>query len=268
MWGGTGSLPAGQRRCLACRRSGAAPSGKLGPACEHCGKPTSRSGRRYCSRACANWRGGNPKCEVCGVAFKRSYSAQRTCSRGCGVEVNARMQAARNGHLRKTWPSCRITAAFCARCGEAFVSKQSGKVACSKRCADVLRLAAKRGWLERYCECGQPTGSPHSKLCARCRAAASKGGWRERHRAKRDKAMAGGKVDRLYVFQRDGWRCHLCGKLAVQDAKVPDPLAPTIDHLVPLAAGGEHSHVNVATAHFVCNVRRSDKGAAQLALIG
>ena len=41
-----------------------------------------------------------------------------------------------------------------------------------------------------------------------------------------------------------------------------------IDHLIPLAAGGEHSYLNVAAAHRACNCARGAHGAAQLALIG
>lgn len=32
--------------------------------------------------------------------------------------------------------------------------------------------------------------------------------------------------------------------------------APTLDHVIPLAKGGEHSRANVRCAHFICNSRR------------
>jgi len=63
------------------------------------------------------------------------------------------------------------------------------------------------------------------------------------------------------VFKRDRWRCGLCGKrVARRDA--------TVDHIVPLARGGEHSYRNAQTAHFRCNAAKGARGGGQLRLIG
>jgi len=51
-------------------------------------------------------------------------------------------------------------------------------------------------------------------------------------------------------------------KKVMRGAVVPHPLAPTIDHVVPLAAGGLHEPANVQLAHFLCNARKSDRGEA------
>lgn len=70
------------------------------------------------------------------------------------------------------------------------------------------------------------------------------------------------KIDSLYVYERDGWRCHICKKrVAKKDA--------SIDHLVALARGGNHTYDNVALAHLSCN-KRMNVGymPAQLLLIG
>ncbi|WP_261949456.1 HNH endonuclease [Rhodococcus sp. T9N] len=73
----------------------------------------------------------------------------------------------------------------------------------------------------------------------------------------------------MKIFERDRWQCHICNTRVKRDMVVPHPLAPTIDHLIPLAAGGTHEPANVATAHFLCNSRKGDRGAGeQLALIG
>lgn len=68
-------------------------------------------------------------------------------------------------------------------------------------------------------------------------------------------------VDRWAVYERDGGRCHLCGETVARDDF-------SLDHLVPLSAGGEHSMRNVATAHLLCNARRGVGGTAQLRLLG
>jgi hypothetical protein len=40
-----------------------------------------------------------------------------------------------------------------------------------------------------------------------------------------------------------------------------------MDHLVPIAAGGQHTKVNVSLAHFLCNSKRQHLGVAQLRLL-
>jgi 5-methylcytosine-specific restriction endonuclease McrA len=50
---------------------------------------------------------------------------------------------------------------------------------------------------------------------------------------------------------------------------VPHPKAPTIDHIIPLSAGGDDTKANVRLAHFLCNSRRGNRGdVEQLKLIG
>lgn len=64
------------------------------------------------------------------------------------------------------------------------------------------------------------------------------------------------KFERIYrrkVFERDAWTCRLCMKPIDRDARVPDPLSATIDHILPLALGGAHVYENVQAAHFICN---------------
>lgn len=64
------------------------------------------------------------------------------------------------------------------------------------------------------------------------------------------------------LAERDGWRCHLCGKKVTKATW-------SMDHLVPLVAGGDHTYDNVALAHQVCNGRRgAGRLPAQLRFIG
>jgi len=91
---------------------------------------------------------------------------------------------------------------------------------------------------------------------------------RKFNRQRRVRAAFVAAVSPVEIFERDGWRCQLCRKALLRDAVVPHPLAPTIDHIVPLACGGSHEPRNVQAAHFMCNSRKRD-GAAndQLRLI-
>lgn len=69
------------------------------------------------------------------------------------------------------------------------------------------------------------------------------------------------RISRAALWERDGGRCHICGKKC-------DPNNWHADHLVPLSKGGEHTMRNLAVSHPVCNLRRHNSGPAQLRFIG
>lgn len=73
---------------------------------------------------------------------------------------------------------------------------------------------------------------------------------------------------RLQVLERDGWKCHLCGKKIVSRRWRGRPGDPTVDHLVPMSRGGCDSLTNLAAAHHGCNSARNVWGPAQLRLLG
>jgi len=76
-------------------------------------------------------------------------------------------------------------------------------------------------------------------------------------------------TDRRATYERDGWICKLCGEPVDREAVAPHPLAPTIDHIVPLAkclsmfgldyVDGTH---NWQTAHYRCNCQKGKREAA------
>lgn len=101
----------------------------------------------------------------------------------------------------------------CRECGDWFTTLQPAQVTCSKRCA---RSAGK-----------------------------------SRRRALQHAAFVA-PVYRLAVFERDIWTCRLCGGKVKRGSVAPHPLAPTIDHIIPLATGGTHEPANCQTAHFIC----------------
>lgn len=56
-------------------------------------------------------------------------------------------------------------------------------------------------------------------------------------------------VDHVVVWQRDRGICHICDE--------PADLAKWhLDHIIPLALGGEHSYANTAVSHPGCNGRK------------
>jgi 5-methylcytosine-specific restriction endonuclease McrA len=69
------------------------------------------------------------------------------------------------------------------------------------------------------------------------------------------------KVSVAVLLRRDRRRCGLCQKLvAKKDA--------SIDHIVPISRGGEHSYRNTHLAHLRCNKSKGAKLKGQLRLIG
>ena len=54
--------------------------------------------------------------------------------------------------------------------------------------------------------------------------------------------------------------CGICGKPVDLSLKPPNPLAPCIDHIVPVSKGGHPSDIkNLQIAHCCCNRAKSDK---------
>ncbi|WP_032794588.1 HNH endonuclease [Streptomyces sp. W007] len=64
---------------------------------------------------------------------------------------------------------------------------------------------------------------------------------------------------RARVMERDGWLCHLCGEPIDRTQTAPEPHAPTLDHVIPIARGGGHTMTNIKAAHFICNSSKSDQ---------
>lgn len=75
----------------------------------------------------------------------------------------------------------------------------------------------------------------------------------------RRSVMAGAEAERfsdLEIFERDKWRCGLCGGRVSKAFRYPDIGAATIDHILPIARGGGHTWSNVQLAHFGCNTKK------------
>jgi len=122
--------------------------------------------------------------------------------------------------------------------------------------------------LRACADCGNEfVGSPGDRFCApTCGVRFHRRADRDRRRAARRTDKLGERLFRSEIADRDGWRCHLCRRPVNRRRHYPDPLSASLDHLVPLSAGGEHVESNVALAHLRCNIRRSASGPAQLLL--
>ena len=189
---------------------------------------------RYPDLPCADcgkliWRGSNSLPE--GQATCHDCRAKRK-----GFASAAERSSAHGGKRGPERP--------CPVCGEPFRPCRTGRTedgwtnVCSKHCENIRRADME---FDPY-----PKDVPVAD--------------RNRLRLKRKRAMRRAafveKVDRLAVFERDNWICHICGEPVDKTLSGTDPMAPSIDHIVPFLKGGKDCYDNVALAHFGCNARK------------
>ena len=65
-------------------------------------------------------------------------------------------------------------------------------------------------------------------------------------------------VDVSRVYEISGGGCFVCGESIDKSLKFPNPMSLTLEHVIPLALGGEHSYANCSVSHYRCN---ASKGA-------
>lgn len=68
--------------------------------------------------------------------------------------------------------------------------------------------------------------------------------------------LRGGAVEKVSVLElikRDGGTCQICGKEGDGGGKW------SIDHIIPISKGGEHTYANTRLAHMKCNAGRSNR---------
>lgn len=204
----------------------------------------------------------------------------------CSTHYNQRHQVTRH---RKVTLAC----GWCGRAVEKAPDRARGYTHrfCSLLCRDTWRQRDKlpvlffgavvrvrpdvttfgpRRWVAGRCQrCGNPFIADglasSSRYCsARCARRVAKHRYRAR---KRDAYVAN--VSPAKIYARDGWRCQICRRKVRRHEAVPHPLAPVLDHIIPLARGGTHEPANVQCAHYLCNCIKSDSlGTVQLALFG
>lgn len=147
----------------------------------------------------------------------------------------------------------------CERCGVMFQPNVWNQKRCSSRCtvnaAKDRSTIRKRGGvlpLAAPCTICGSQFKPYSvvsRYCSkRCRSRA-----KDAHRRYRVQSK------RAAVIERDGGICQLCSNPVDMALPYPHPKAATLDHIVPVSAGGSHDLSNLQLAHMDCN---AGKGGA------
>lgn len=165
--------------------------------------------------------------------------------------------------------------ARCLECKAEYTSKRPQKY-CTRACMNEAHrsfreLVALPKKHPRQCKtCGTaystttgPRGGLPNEYCSpECRGVAQAAQKREEKAARKAKLklVTVEKVDPFKVFDRDGWRCKMCGvptPRAHRGLYVDD--APELDHVVPLSRGGEHSYRNTQCSCRKCNLLKSNR---------
>jgi hypothetical protein len=208
--------------------------------CSQCGlgfhRPPRRSAAqwakmRFCSGRCANtWR-AQQQTQAPSTTRREGERWASWWERQRRAEDRADLKAWKP----KVWPHCLIAskpqprvflAGYCLGCGKAWTDYQGR----------------------------QPSG-----YCNHCQDRRWAADSRHKRRAWKAAANVVEVISPDVVFKRDHYRCQLCG--AKTNGKHPHPRSPTIDHIVPLALGGDHSYLNVQCACYACNTRKGANAA-------
>ena len=77
--------------------------------------------------------------------------------------------------------------------------------------------------------------------------------------------IAGGIVEKfldIEIFERDNYVCGLCDESIDLFLRHPDLMSVSLDHILPVSLGGNHTRDNVQPAHLRCNLSKNNRVAA------
>jgi predicted nucleic acid-binding Zn ribbon protein len=258
--------------------------------CEVCGKefpPAKLAGgrQRFCSEDCSRlFRAKKKKgiCIVCGREYRGRSDNKGFCSRKCvarysvenkqnvcvycGSEFKGKGKYCCDECLKKSKMKQRV----CLVCGKEFYATNT-QMLCSDECRRIRANQAERQTsIDEFVpkmfvckECGvefrTEYGKPRTVFCSdECARKNQKRASKAVRRA-RKKGLGCEVFDPLDVFKRDRWTCQLCGVKTPKNLRgTCNDEAPELDHIIPLALGGEHSMRNTQCLCRKCN---RDKGA-------
>lgn len=170
------------------------------------------------------------KCKTCGFVIERDKTTIREKRCICDKckakkQEEIALQNERIKLVRSFYALLELrTPKKCKNCGNIFYSQIKDKQYCSNRC--------------------------------------KRSGKSIKNRCKKYGVYYDPKVTSKKVFERDGYRCMICGLVCNKEddtwSKWFGPYSPTVDHIVALANGGTHTWDNVQCAHAICNSYKRD----------
>lgn len=203
---------------------------------------------------------------VLGISPRRSSnrSVWWRCRCDCGTVKDCPGRYLRAGRTTSCGCWKRRTLAACPQCGKEFWPWENGwhkRKHCSGRCAALHTTEKNRKnkppLAPRTCLwCGNEVrrGSRRFYYCSY--TCYRRMHTRLHHLRRRGLKRKRQRISLVAIYKRDRGRCGLCGGRVLKHLRPNHPRSATIDHIVPLALGGDHTLDNVQLAHFACNSRK------------
>jgi len=211
--------------------------------CKWCGEPFSREARwgksnEFCSRVCYDRfrEDGREKRWLC-ICGRRKYGASKVCSACFESQLSKKREEA--AQLKALDDLAREIFAAIQKAKEAIRLRKRKKI--HSRSSDGLCVY-----------CGESLATGQRRFCSlSCN---------DHFKKLKKRKLVGevSRVRRLDVFRRDGFVCRYCGKLCRFPFVHGDKRSATLDHVVPIAKGGDHSLDNLVTACLSCNSKKHD----------
>ncbi len=228
--------------------------------------------KKYCSKACmalAYRKLPDTNCLQCGVTFrpksdvyKGQYYVQKYCSKGCQSEsMRLPPKPPINPLVALEIRAIRSIAASVRRAAKRNARKVRTCVDCG-----IQERRLKNEWHTGW-RCNVCSASRLNAYIADYKQTETAKASRRRAKARRraiERGVQADRIDPIAVFERDKWRCHICGiktKKALRGTY--EPLAPELDHITTLADGGAHTWGNVACSCRECNHTKSSRSMGQ-----
>ncbi len=215
-------------------------------------------------------------CSFCNQQFNTWDYRQLCCSRICA----GKMRALKEGKQLKIKIEHKKYLLYCQRCNVEIQSKLPYRKWCFKCRKEINLESAKRKSKERYiikpfkitkcivCNKEIKYKGEIRLYCKTCRIDIEKESRKtsNRIRRKRLNGVIKERISKKIIYERDNGKCQICYKKININKKYPNPLSMTLDHIIPLACGGNHIYSNLQLAHLKCNYMIGIKGEKQLRL--
>lgn len=65
-------------------------------------------------------------------------------------------------------------------------------------------------------------------------------------------------INKHMIFDRDGYICQICLKPITKNLPPHDWQSATLDHIIPISAGGQHTMDNLQSSHKICNFHKGN----------
>jgi len=217
-------------------------------------------------------------CVLCNEKITSNLSNAIYCGKECKRKayvnkVGKDVLAIRYKQIPRSKRLCSVSFNNCIVCNKNYVSKRKSYIcsdACYKnRLNESLRIKYKNDRESKSYKCKHCaiafTTQCYDKRKSFCSSKCSK---KYAHsitpRKVKDRALKYGVyyeyVNKIKVFDRDGWLCQICGvKTPKNIMGKHKPNSPELDHRIPMSLGGEHSYNNVQCSCRQCNGTKSNK---------